>query len=149
MLKNMLTQDFVLFDGEADTPEEAIRLAGGLLLKGQKIKESYIEAMVEGYKNIGPYIVLAPSIAIPHARPENGVTEQCVSFVRLKNPIKFNHPINDPVKMIFAIGGINIDEHMEMLRSIASLLENQQNVEALLNIKSFPELQSILSREEG
>lgn len=37
------------------------------------IKESYIDAMVNTVKNMGPYIVIAPGIAMPHAAPEDGV----------------------------------------------------------------------------
>lgn len=144
MLKDLLTEEMVLLDGEVDTPEEAIRLAGDLLVKAGKVEERYVDAMVHGFQTIGPYIVLAPSIAIPHARPENGVLEKCVSFVRLKKPVAFYHPTNDPVELVFAFGGVDHEGHIGMLQALASVLGNPQKVEGLKHIASYQELLAIL-----
>ena len=33
---------------------------------------TYTEAMIDVVRDMGPYIVLAPGLAMPHARPEMG-----------------------------------------------------------------------------
>ena len=144
MLKQFLAKECVHLDAEAKSPEEAIRLAGLLLVKAGKVKPSYVDAMVEGFQTFGPYIVVAPSIAIPHARPEHGVLETCVSFIRLKKPIPFHHPANDPVQLIFSIGGGDPESHLILLQSLASLLGIPQHVEELKKVRSYEELVHLL-----
>lgn len=127
-----LNKDLIELDVDVKTAEEAIRIAGSLLEKQNKIKTSYIDAMVKGYHEIGPYIVLAPGIAIPHARPEYGVNETCISVIRLKNETVFGHPTNDPVKLVCAIGGVDNISHIGMLQALSSVLGNQEKYQKLL-----------------
>lgn len=136
----LLTEDVVLLDAEVKTPEEAIRLAGNLLVRAGTVHESYVDAMVKGFQEIGPYIVLAPGIATPHARPEHGVIAKCLSFIRLKEPVKFGHPTNDPVQIVCAIGGVDNTGHIEMLQYLASILGGDEKVQRILEAKSYQEL---------
>ena len=138
-----LTDKLISLDVEAETPEEAIRQAGALLVAGNKVEERYIDAMVKGYKDVGAYIVLAPLIAVPHARPEHGVLEQGVSLVRLKSPVVFGHPTNDPVQIVCAICGIDSTSHIGMLQSLAAVLGNKEKLETILTTINKEEIISI------
>ena len=53
---------------EAGSWEEAVRLAGGLLERQGHIDPSYTEAMVNMVKELGPYIVIMPGVALTRAR---------------------------------------------------------------------------------
>ena len=55
---------------EAGSWEEAVRLAGGLLERQGHIDPSYTEAMVNMVKELGPYIVIMPGVALAHARKQ-------------------------------------------------------------------------------
>jgi ascorbate PTS system EIIA or EIIAB component len=138
-----LTEKVISLDVEAATPEEAIRQAGALLVADNKVEERYIDAMVKGFKDVGPYIVLAPLIAVPHARPEHGVLEQGVSLVRLKTPVVFGHPTNDPVQIVCAICGTDSTSHIGMLQSLAAVLGNKEKLETILTTKNKEEIISI------
>ncbi len=145
MLKDILTPDVVEFNVDGiDSPEEAIRFSGKLLEKSGKIKNSYVEKMVDSFHELGPYSVIAPGIALPHATPSGDVLVLCLSFVQLKHPISFGHPDNDPVKIIFAIAGVGHGEHLELLQSLSALLGNADKIEKLKTISSFDELQKLL-----
>lgn len=135
----LLNEAVVLLNAEAKTAEEAIRLAGDLLVKAGKVRESYVNAMVNGFNEVGPYIVIAPGIAAPHARPEHGVIEKCLSFVRLQEPVKFGHPTNDPVQIICAIGGVDSSGHIEMLQYLASILGDPDKIKQILTVKNYKE----------
>lgn len=139
-----INKNLVKLDAEAQTAEEAIRIAGELLLSEGKIENSYIDAMVRAYKEVGPYIVIAPMIAVPHARPENGVKEKCVSIVRLKEPVAFGHPENDPVTIVCAIGGTDDVGHIEVLQSLAVILGDEDNFETMLHTESLEEFMTIV-----
>jgi ascorbate PTS system EIIA or EIIAB component len=138
-----LTEKVIRLDVEAATPEEAIRQAGALLVADNKVEERYIDAMVKGFKDVGPYIVIAPLIAVPHARPEHGVLEQGVSLVRLKTPVVFGHPTNDPVQIVCAICGTDSTSHIGMLQSLAAVLGNKEKLETILTTKNKEEIISI------
>ena len=72
MLEEVLTEDLVETHYKAVDRDDAVREAGRLLVKRGVAKEEYIEAMIENVKVNGTYIVIAPGIAMPHARPEKG-----------------------------------------------------------------------------
>lgn len=131
MLKNYLKPENISIGVDAKTPVEAIRAAGQLLVDSGNIKKEYIDEMIDVYQKLGAYIVIAPGIAFPHSKPSASVLKTCISFCKLAKPIKFNHPQNDPVQFIFALGGINEIDHIEMLRGLSTFLMNKENIVAL------------------
>jgi PTS system ascorbate-specific IIA component len=143
-----LEENLVAFDVEASSPEEAIRISGKLLVEGGVVEEGYVEAMVQSFLKNGPYFVLAPQIALPHARPEDGVNEASVSFVRLKQPVIFGKAANDPVHLVFALGASSSEEHLIILQKLMMILSNQENVKKLTEIKSYQELIEIIGGNE-
>lgn len=143
-IMKFLEESLVAFDIEASSPEEAIRVAGKLLVDEGTTESNYVEAMVKSYQKNGPYFVLAPQIAIPHARPEDGVKEASVSFVRFKNPIAFGSEMNDPVKIVFALGASSSEEHLLILQKLIMLLSSNENVEKLLTITSYQQFKEII-----
>ncbi|MDQ0428442.1 PTS system mannitol-specific IIA component/PTS system ascorbate-specific IIA component [Planomicrobium stackebrandtii] len=141
-----LEEKLVVLDLPVATPEEGIRAAGALLVAEDLIEPRYVDAMVESYEKNGPYFVLAPLIAMPHARPEDGVKEASVSLVRLKDSLKFGNEANDPVQFIFALGASSSEEHLLVMRKIVSLLSKPENVEKLKILSSYEELQLLIGR---
>ena len=113
--------------------QEAADEVGQLLLSVGKIEQGYIERMKQIVDEIGPYMVVAPGVALLHARPEDGVREPCVGVVTLKKPVKFGHEENDPVDIVIAFGATNKESHIPALKQLAGQLSN---VEVLTNIRS-------------
>ena len=149
MLSGMkfLDKSLIKLGVEVNNAQEAIEEAGGLLFTDNLVEKSYIEAMVRAYKENGPYFVLAPKIAIPHARPEDGVKEASVSFVQLKKPVVFGHASNDPVQLIFGLGASSSDEHLTLLKRLTSLLNKPANIEALVHASSYETVQQLIEME--
>ncbi|AZS15870.1 PTS sugar transporter subunit IIA [Paenibacillus lutimineralis] len=144
-----LEPSLIALDVEAETAEEAIRLAGGLLAKAGAAEERYADAMVESYRDKGPYFVLAPHIALPHARAEDGVKEASVSLLRLRKPVVFGHAANDPVQLVFALGGSSSSEHIAMLRKLTTLLSSPDNVEQFKHAADVETIQQLIRRSES
>ncbi len=143
-----LDESLVALDVDANTPEEAIKAAGKLLVDANLAEDRYVEAMIHSYHENGPYFVLAPHIALPHSRPEDGVKEACVSLVRLKSDVKFGHKTNDPVRLVFGLGASSSDEHLIVLQKLMDLIGNSHNVEKLLQVESYEELKKIFGGKE-
>lgn len=140
----LLKREAVLLDADIDNPIDAIKVSGNLLMEAKYVTEDYVNAMIKGYVDVGPYIVIAPGIAIPHSRPENGALEKGFSLLRLKNPIEFGHEKNDPVQLVCAISGVGNTGHIEMLQEIATILGDNDKLNKILSAKSFEDIEKII-----
>jgi PTS system ascorbate-specific IIA component len=144
-----LERDLVDLHVNAEDPEEAIREAGRLLAEAEAVSPGYVEAMVRNYREHGPYFVLAPHLAIPHARPEDGVKEPALSMIRLIHPVEFGHSAHDPVRLVFGLGASSSEEHLRLLQRLTRLLGDPDNVERLLRASDYHNIESILGGDEG
>lgn len=124
--------DQVRLDAAVAGPEGAIRAAGELLVAAGAATPSYVDAMVDALARFGPYMVVAPGIAMPHARPGEGGLKDAFSVVRLAEPVNFGNQDNDPVRLVVALVGAGDHEHLELLRLIASVLGDVDARERLL-----------------
>jgi mannitol/fructose-specific phosphotransferase system IIA component (Ntr-type) len=128
---SFLEERAVDLNGQADDAVDAIRLAGNLLVQAEKVSDQYVEAMIKSYKEIGPYIVISPGIAIPHARPEEGAIQAGLSVLRLIKPVVFGHSSNDPVYLVCALAGVDETSHLMMLKQMSQVLGNKDRLQTI------------------
>jgi len=69
--------------------EHAVELAGDLLVSSGRVTPEYTQQMVEVFETHGPYFVIAPGIAIAHAKPSDAVISTGLSLVTLAEPVVF------------------------------------------------------------
>ena len=144
MLLDILTTDMIRVNYECKTRDEAVSSAGQLLVKKGYAKESYINAMIKNVKDNGTYIVIAPGIAMPHARPEEGALDIGLSIVVLKEPVVFGHPKNDPVKIVVGLCAVDHQSHLKALSELVDILGNEDKVKRIKEAKSPNEIVSII-----
>ncbi len=107
--------------------ENAIRTCGQMLLKDDIVKESFIEKMVEAAKKLGPYIAIAPGIAVPHARPEDGANAFGIAALIIKSGVNFNSH-NDPVYLVIAFATPDSTSHIKFLQQLAEILQSSMDI---------------------
>lgn len=100
----------------------AVRLACGLLEARGAVTPDYGPRCIAAVEEHGPYVVLAPGIALAHARPEDGVLRLGVSVATLDTPVDFGHEDNDPVDVVFAFGSPDKEQHVAVLSELARQL---------------------------
>lgn len=144
MLADLLTERTVRVGVEAKDWQEVVDIAGRLLLDDGSIEPSYIDAMREVIQSLGPYVVIAPGIALLHGRPQHGVKRICMSLVVLKTPVKFGHPENDPVTLAFALGGVDERSHLDALAQLATLLSDEEAASRLRSARSVEEVLEVV-----
>lgn len=137
----MLTAQTVRAKVAASTPDEASDRVGQLLVEAGSIEPRYVEAMQRVLREMGPYAVLAPGVVLLHARPEDGVRQPCLGLVTLAEAVAFGHSENDPVDVVFALGAVDKQAHVEALRQLAELLMDQ---EAMRQIRAAPDDRTLL-----
>ncbi|WP_167358842.1 BglG family transcription antiterminator [Halobacillus karajensis] len=132
VLEEVLKPELIELNVEVETWQSAVRKGGQLLVRDGKVEPRYIEAMIEMVKEHGPYVVLDKGVAMPHARPNQGVNSLCLSLLRLKKPIEFGHETNDPVHLVICLGSIDSETHLNALRQLVMLLNDKTTKEILL-----------------
>lgn len=145
LLQDLLSEDNVSFHYPAETWEDVIRHGGQLMVDAGFTDPTYTEAMIDVVRDMGPYIVLAPSLAMPHARPEMGAKQVGAALVTLEKPIDFGSPENDPVSVAIFLCAPNKDEHIQLLTDIATLFEDEEFLDAAVNFESIEDVQSFLA----
>ncbi|EYE82072.1 putative phosphotransferase enzyme, partial [Salmonella enterica subsp. enterica serovar Heidelberg str. N1514] len=56
----------------------------------------YLDGIIENTLKWGPYYLIAPGIALPHARPEQGANHNQISVTTLATPVAFGNADCDP-----------------------------------------------------
>lgn len=121
---------------QVSTWQEAVQLAGNLLAADECATDAYVEAMVSMVESLGPYIVVAPGIALAHARPEDGALKEGISLVVLQTPVCFGNPDNDPVSIVLGIAATDSDKHLQLMSAIAESFQEKGFAESLITAES-------------
>jgi PTS system ascorbate-specific IIA component len=104
--------------------------------------------MIAAVDKLGPYIVIAPGLAIAHSRPSPSVLRAGLSWVTLKEPVSFGHNKNDPVSLIIGLAAPDHEGHLEMMQALAGVLMNSDLLAALKAAGSPAEVLALLSNPE-
>jgi len=124
--------------------DEAIRASGELLVASGRTTIEYTEQMLAAVEEFGPYIVIAPQIALAHARPSEAVLETGLSLAVLAEGVTFGSP-NDPVRLVFGLAAKDHDGHISVLSALAERLSDQDFVNSLLNASTSAQIGALLS----
>ncbi|MEW9122144.1 MAG: PTS sugar transporter subunit IIA [Thermotaleaceae bacterium] len=146
MLEQLIQWEDIALNVEVENWQEAIYQGARLLLDKKAIEERYIQAIIKNVLDMGPYIVIAPGIALPHARPEDGVNELSMSLVTLKKSISFGSKDNDPVKLIITLAAKDTKSHLLALSQLMDLLCSGEDVNSIMNSRDKTEVIEILDR---
>lgn len=133
MLKDILTTDFMKLNVDVENWEQAIRCGGEILKNNGAIDERYIEGMIDSVKTLGPYIVIAPGIAMPHARPDDSVKKIGMSLITLNNPVNFGNKEHDPVEIVVCLCALDHSSHLKALSELVTFLGDEEFKEIVKN----------------
>lgn len=103
----------------------AIQTAGKMLVNSGVSTPAYTAAMVANVEEHGPYIVIAPGFAFAHAQAPGTVNRTGMVWLRLKKPVNFGSELNDPVTLIAALASTDSTAHIQAMRQLISVVENQ------------------------
>ncbi|PHF59011.1 PTS sugar transporter subunit IIA, partial [Priestia aryabhattai] len=87
MLKNWIHDATITLEESVENWPQALELCARPLLEMNVISPEYVTAIVEQHHKLGPYYVLAPGLAMPHARPEEGAKGLGLSLLKLKQGV--------------------------------------------------------------
>lgn len=135
-----LTKDLVKLEDRKLTWEEAIRSSSEKLVELKFIEPSYVDAMIKIVNDYGPYIVIAPNIAMPHARPEAGSNKVGFSIMLCKEAVAFSDEPEHQARLFVTLSCVSADTHLKMIQALVNILGDEDKVEEILNAKTEEEL---------
>ena len=147
MLKESLIEnDSIKLNQKAANWEEAIKIGTDLLVKSGAIEPRYYDNIVSKIKEMGPYIVLAPGLAMPHARQEEGVIKTAFGLTTLSEPVDFD---GEQISVLVTLAGSDSDTHMEGIMEITQIFDDPDsddgvNIEKFLNCKTKEEVLAVI-----
>lgn len=149
MLTDLLTKEKIRFTNKELSWQDAIELAAQPLLDKHEIEERYIKAIIDKVETFGPYIDLGLGIALPHARPEEGVKKLGMSFLRCEHPVKLMDDVKHEIKLFIVLAAIDNETHLRALSTLTKILSNKERLSQLLAATNAAEVEQILLEEEG
>lgn len=124
--------------------ETAMRQIGQILVDAKSVQPTYIENMLSSYKEFGPYFVIAPGVAIAHAKPDDSVITNDIALMICHSPVNFQSH-NDPVTLLFGLCATGAHQHMEVLTKVATLLSDSDAINAITEAENETALYELLN----
>lgn len=125
--------------------QEAIDISMSSLLANHYITSDYIKAIKDSTLTNGSYYILAPGVAMPHARPECGAIKTGMSLTLLKQEVTFADD-NEGIKLLIGLSAADSDSHIGAIQALSELLCEEEALTALLAAKSEKQLADIIAR---
>ncbi|MEY0544163.1 PTS sugar transporter subunit IIA [Providencia rettgeri] len=148
MLTTLLTPNVIQVVDSANNWQEAIKIACNPLINNKFIEPRYIDAIIQSHEKIGPYYVLGPGIAMPHARPEDGVNQLSLGLTVIKQGVEFGSDGNDPIKLLIVLAATNSNSHIGAIAKLAELFDNQDDVDNIMQSENVDDILKIIAKYE-
>lgn len=137
----------ILLQAEAADWRQAVRLGVDLLVAAGVVEPRYFQAILDGVAQHGPYFVLAPGLAMPHGRPEEGVLKTGFALVTLKTPVCFGDAENDPIDILITLAAVDAQVHQEVgIMQVVTLFEDEANFERLRACRTAQQVLDLINQ---
>lgn len=142
-MERMLKRENVqIVDSCGEGWEDAIHVAVQPLVDTGYVTPAYIDGIIENTHKYGPYFVLAPDLALLHARPEQGVIKQQLAVTVSRKGVVFKEG-GDPVRVLVTLAAENPDSHIDVMRILATMFADPANIEKVATAADADEVYRI------
>ena len=124
---------------KANDWREAIKISVQPLEQGGYVKSCYKDGIIENVEKLGPYIMIADEIAMPHARPEQGAIETQIGITLFREGVRFDGK-ETTARLFVTLAAKDSDSHVDALVKISELLSDDAKVEMIL---AAPDVQTL------
>jgi ascorbate PTS system EIIA or EIIAB component len=144
----LLPDTAIIIGAPAADWRDAIRWAGRALVDSGVATDAYTDEMIATVESLGPYIVIAPGIALAHSRPSPSVLRAGLCLVTLANPVEFGNADNDPVTLVVGLAAPDANGHVESLATLADFLADDGRREALIAARDVATVRKLINQFE-
>ena len=115
----------IRLDATAGTWQDAVQQAADVLEAIGAVGTGYAGRMIRVIENFGPYVVVAPGVALVHARPDVDVRQNAASLVTFPDGVRFGHPENDPVRVVVGLAVTRPEDHVKIVAVLAKSVDRE------------------------
>ncbi|MEX2183597.1 MAG: PTS sugar transporter subunit IIA [Chloroflexota bacterium] len=148
-LSRLIAGDAILVGARVTDWRGAVRVAGEALVASGATEPAYTDEMITTVEQLGPYIVIAPGIALAHSRPSPAVHRAGISLVTLFAPVEFGHRQNDPVHLVVGLASPDDEGHVTALATLAEFLSDEDRRTALMAAGDADAVRQMIGEYEG
>ena len=144
LIAPLVTPDTTLLDISFTSKKKLFEHAADLFAQTYGLKASDIFTSLFERERLGS-TALGHGIAIPHGRIK-GLKDACGAFYRLENPLEFDAPDNQPVRLCFILlvpKDAN-ERHLQILGELAQLFGDEAMRAKMLGAATPPDLLALL-----
>ncbi|MDY2787944.1 MAG: PTS sugar transporter subunit IIA [Atopobium sp.] len=127
--------------------EQSVHVAVQPLVDGGYAEARYIDGIIANAKELGPYFVLCPDLALLHARPEQGALKQQLAVTVLREPVRFKEEGPD-VRLLVTLVATDSDSHINVMRQLAMMFGDPANIAKVVEATSEQEIYDLFLAQE-
>ena len=144
----LLSPQRIFLDTEISSKKKLLQLIANIVADQTQLAESLIYSNLLNRERLGS-TGLGHGFAVPHARLEN-LDKTIGCLFRLKEPVNFEAPDNQPVDLVFTIiiPQEATEEHLMILSSLARIFSQTDVCEAIRGATSKDEIAQIIKSAE-
>lgn len=145
LLAKLLSPAYVMVDLDLSSKKRVFEQVGLLFENQQGIARSVVFDSLFARERLGS-TGLGQGVAVPHGRIK-GLNEATAALLRLKTPIPFDAPDNQPVNLlvILLVPEQATQQHLEILSEIAQMLSDRHFRELLLTAPDAQSLHALMA----
>lgn len=126
---------------QVDDYKEAIKISCDILENRGSIEKTYFDSIIRKIDEYGPYFCIAPKIAMPHARPEDGAIKTDLCVLKLNEPVDF---LGKETSLFLTLSSIDNNSHLELMQKVASLCMDESKLNKILNTNKEEEIMEVI-----
>ena len=135
----LMKQENVQICETSDSWRDAIRISVLPLEQSGYVESRYKDGIIENIEKLGPYIIIADHIALPHARPEQGAVETQIGITLFRQDIEFDGR-ETTARLFVTLAAKDNNSHLDALVQISELLSDEDEVDKIL---ASPDVQTL------
>lgn len=135
MITDTLTINNIQIVESAENWKDAIRISVNPLVEHGFVEPRYSDSIIANVLDMGPYFIVAPGVAMPHARPEQGVIKTQLGITLFRQPVHFEGK-DDETKLFVVLAAEDSDKHIDAMVMIAGALDDEEKIEKLCSAES-------------
>ncbi|WP_232698763.1 BglG family transcription antiterminator [Brevibacillus daliensis] len=147
-LSDLLPKEHIRLVHSVSSWQEAIRQASIPLVENGSINTGYVDTMIKKVEEYGPYIVIAPQVAIPHARPIDGVNRVGMSLLLIKQAVSFSDDPENSVHLVITLATTDNESHIKALSQLTTLLSDKETLQKLLTTGSVDDILALIHSKD-
>ncbi|NIY82638.1 PTS sugar transporter subunit IIA [Vibrio hepatarius] len=144
MLYDLIDHDLIdVIDSNEYQWAEAVKVTTAYLETKGYVTSDYASAIIQSTIDNGPYYVLCPGIAMPHARPEAGVLKTGLGIHVFPTAVDFGSDMG-PANVLLTLAATDSDTHIEVIQALSEMLVDEANITKLAAASSKQDVLNII-----